>query len=187
MHAIGRDYIDVMNGSWRFKKWGLLDDFGPHVIDIVRFLCNSSLKDVRVIARDYTGNMGCLNHVQAILLFSNEACVDIDLSWVTGAFEFSFKILGTAGTLEIDVRNNHLREIHGYSTPIEELASLFRKTSKIARGVINKTYFEGPLVYHKLIIRRFIESILNQTDPPIPGEEGKAIIGIMDAIKAGVR
>lgn len=183
MHAVGRDYIDVMSSSWRFKKWGVLEDFGPHIVDIVNFLCNSSLEDVKVIARDYMGTMGCLNHIQAILLLKNKTCVDIDLSWITGSFEISFKILGTAGTLDIDVRNNHLREIHGYSTPIEELGGLLKKSFKTAETVVNKTYFKGPILHHQLIIEKFIESIVNGTNAPVSGEEGRAVVAVIDSIK----
>jgi predicted dehydrogenase len=187
VHAIGHDFIDFMGSSWRFEKWGVLEDLGPHVIDIVSFLCNSSIKNVKVVARDYTGNIGCLSHIQSLLLFQNGACVDIDLSWITGTFELSLKILGTAGTLNIDVRNNHLREIHGYSTPLEELGGLFKKSFKIAKAVVDRTYFSGPLQYHRLIIRKFVESIVEGTSPPVSGHEGREVVAIIDSIKKTIR
>lgn len=184
MHAIGHDYIDIMNSRWRFGKWGVLEDLGPHLIDIINFLCNSTLKDVKVIARDFTDHMGCLNHVEAIMLFENKACVDLDLSWVSSTYEMSMKVLGTAGTLDIDIRNNHLREIHGYSTPVEELHSILKKSIRTIKAVVNKTYFKGPLLYHQLIIKRFIESIVNGTNLPVSEEEGKAVVSILDSIKS---
>ncbi len=184
MQAVGHDFIDVMYGAWRFKKWGVLEDFGPHIIDIVNFVNNSSpLEDIKVIARDYTGNMGCLNDVQAIMMFKNGTRTSIDLSWVTGTFDLYLKIFGTAGTLDVSVRDNHVREIHGYSTPLEELGSLSRKSIGIAKAVINRTYFKGSLLHHKLIIKRFVESIVKGTDPPVTGEEGRAVLAIMDSIK----
>ena len=183
IHAVGRDFIDVMNSSWRFEKWGVLEDFGPHMIDIINFLFDSSIGDIKVVGRDYTGNMGCLSHVQALVMLNNKACADIDLSWMTGAFEFSLKILGTAGTLEIDVRDNYLREIHGYSTPLEELGAALGKSFKIAKAVLDKSYFKGPLLYHQRIISEFVQSIANGTNPPISGEQGRSVVAVIDSIK----
>jgi predicted dehydrogenase len=105
---------------------------------------------------------------------------------MTGAFELSLKILGTAGTLEVDVRNNHLREIHGYSTPLEELADLSRKSFKIAGAVLNRSYFKGPLFYHAVIIREFLESIISGRNPPVTGEEGKAVVTVIDSMKQAI-
>ena len=81
------------------------------------------------------------------------------------------------------VWNNHMREIHGYSTPIEEFGSLSKKSLKIAKALINRTYYKGSLLYHQLIIKKFVESIVNGAEPPVTGEEGKAVLTIMDAIK----
>jgi predicted dehydrogenase len=183
IHAIARDFIDIMDSTWRFEKWGILDDFGPHMIDMINFLADSSVENVKVIARDYTGNLACITHVHALMLLGNRATVDLDISWMTGAFEISLKILGTAGTLDIDVRSNYLREIHGYSTPLEELRGSLGKTLTVARAVANRTYFKGPLLYHRDIILRFIESITRKTSPPVTGEEGRAVVAVIDSIK----
>lgn len=188
IHAIGHDYIDAgaMRTPWRFNKWGVLEDLGPHLIDTINFLCNSSLEDVKVVARDFLGSMGCLNNVHAIILFNNKACAHLDLSWVTGCYEMSMKIMGTAGILDVDVRNSHVREVHGYSTPIEEFNSVLKKLFKTTKSVVDKTYFRGPLLYHQLIIKEFISSIENGTKPPILGEEGRTVIGIIDSIKRSI-
>jgi UDP-N-acetylglucosamine 3-dehydrogenase len=186
VHAIEHDFIDVMDSSWRFEKWGILEDLGPHVIDIINFLFNSPIDDVKVVARDYTGNLGCLSHVQALLVLRNKACADIDLSWMTGAYEFSLQILGTAGTLQIDLRNNSLREIHGYTTPLEDLRATIGKSATVARAVLNRSYFRGALLYHAVIITKFLESITNGTDPPVTGEEGKAVVTVIASIKKAI-
>ena len=186
LHAIEHDFLDEMDTSWRYEKWGILEDLGPHVIDIINFLFNSSLDDVKVVARDYTGTLNCLSHVQALLLLKNKACADIDLSWMTGAYEFSVQILGTAGTIQIDVRNNSLREIHGYTTPLEDLRATIGKSATIGRAVLNRSYFRGALHYHAAIIAKFLESINNGTDPPVTGEEGRAVVSVIDSIKKAI-
>ena len=171
------------HSSWFYYKWGLLEDIGIHVIDVINMLCDSEVEDVRVIARDITNNMECFNHILTIMQFKNKATASLDLSWVSGCVESSLKIQGTGGMLNIDIRNNHIQEIHGYSTPLEDLKSNTKKSFRTMRAALDKTYFKGTLLYHRKIIEDFISSITNRTEPPVSGEEGRKAIAVMDAIK----
>ncbi len=153
------------------------------MIDAINFLCNSELEDVKVIARDYTDNMGCLNHVLSMMLFKNKATASLDLSWVSGCVESSLKVQGTGGMLNVDIRNNHMQEIHGYSTPLEDLKSQTKKSFRTMRSALNKTYFKGTMLYHRQIIEDFISSITEGREPPVTGEEGRKSIAILGAIK----
>jgi predicted dehydrogenase len=185
MHATKYDLIPMTwsHSSWFYYKWGLLEDIGYHMIDVINFLCNSELEDVKVIARDYTNNMGCLNHILSMILFRSKTSAFLDLSWVSGCVESSLKVQGTAGMLNIDVRNDHIQEIHGYLTPLEDLKSHIKKSFKTMKTAIDKTYFKGALLYHKQIIEEFISSIIDGREPPIPGEEGRKAVAVIDAIK----
>jgi predicted dehydrogenase len=138
---------------------------------------------VKVIATDFTGNMGCLNYILSIMHFKNNATASLDLSWVSGCVDSSLKIQGTAGMLNIDIRNDHLQEIHGYPTPLEDLKSNSKKSLKTMKNALNRSYFKGALLYHKQIIENYISSITTGKEPPISGEEGRKAIVIMDAIK----
>jgi predicted dehydrogenase len=171
------------HSSWFYYTWSLLEDVGIHMIDAINFLCNSELEDVKVIARDYTANMDCLNHILAMILFKNKASAFLDLSWVSGCLENSLKVQGTAGMLNVDVRNNHLQEIHGYSTPLEDLKSQTKKAFRTMTSALNKTYFRGTMLYHKQIILDFISSIADGGESPVTGEEGRKNVAVMDAIK----
>ena len=169
--------------SWFYYKWGLLDDIGYHILDVINFLCDSPLENVQVVATDFTKNMDCLNYILSVMHFRNNATAALDLSWVSGCVESSIKIQGTCGLLNIDVRNDHIQEIHGYSTPLEDLKSNLSKSFKTMGKALNRSYFKGALLYHKLIIADYISSINNGKEPPIPGEEGRKAIVLMDAIK----
>lgn len=185
MHVVAHDFVPLSwsKSTWFYQKWGLLEDLGPHIIDIINYLCDSPINDAKVFARDYIENMDCLNHIQSLLSFQNKAIVDLDISWITGAFELTLKILGTAGTLYIDVRNDHIFEIHGYSTPLEELYSNWNKLIKTVSSVLNQRYFKGPVFFHKIIIKKFIESIIKDTEPPITGKEAIEVMEIIELIK----
>jgi len=171
------------HNTWFYYKWGLLEDIGIHMIDVINLLNGSDVEDVKVIARDYTDNMECFNHMLIIMLFKNKVSVSLDLSWVSGCVESTLKIQGTGGLLNIDIRNNHLQEIHGYSTPLEDIKSNSSKSFKTMRSALNKTYFKGTMLYHRQIIKDFIDSIVEGRSPPVSGEEGRKAIAVMDAIK----
>jgi UDP-N-acetylglucosamine 3-dehydrogenase len=171
------------HSSWFYYKWGLLEDIGSHMIDVINLLCNSELEDVKVIARDYTDNMDCLNHILSIMRFKNKATASLDLSWVSGCVESSLKIQGTGGMLNVDIRNNHIQEIHGYSTPLEDLKSNTKKSFRTIRAALDRTYFKGTMLYHRQIIENFILSIRDGKAPPVTGEEGRKSIAILGAIK----
>ena len=174
------------HSSWFYYKWGMLEDVGIHMIDAINFLCGSELEDVKVIARDYTGNMDFFNHISSIMLFRNKACAFLDVSWVSGCNESSIKVQGTGGILNIDMRNNHIQEIHGYSTPLEDIKNCNKKSFRTMKSALNKTYFKGAMLYHRQIISEFITSITEDREPPIPGSEGRKAIAIMDAIKSSL-
>jgi UDP-N-acetylglucosamine 3-dehydrogenase len=174
------------HGTWFYYKWGMLEDVGIHMIDAINFLCNSELEDVKVIARDYNGHMDFFTHICLMLLFKNNASAFLDLSWVSGCNESSIKIQGTAGLLKIDVRNNYLREIHGFSTPLEDIKSCSKKSFRVMKAALNKTYFKAATLYHRQIISDFISSISEDRDPPVPGSEGRKALVIMDAIKSSL-
>ncbi len=171
------------HSSWFYYKWGLLEDIGIHMIDIINFLCDSELEDAKVIARDFTENMECLNHISSIMQFKNGAGAFLDLSWVSGCVETSLKVTGTGGMLNIDIRNNFIQETHGYSTPLEDLKSSFKKSSRTMRAALDRSYFKGALLYHRQIIEEFILSIKEGRNSPVPGEEGRKAMAVMDAIK----
>jgi UDP-N-acetylglucosamine 3-dehydrogenase len=172
------------HSDWFYYKWGILEDVGIHMIDAINFLCDSELEDVKIIARDYTGNMDFFNHILSMMLFKNNASAFLDLSWVSGCNESSIKVQGTGGMLKIDVRNNHIQEIHGYSTPLEDIKSNSKKSFRTMNSALNKSYFKGAMLYHRQIINDFIFSISENREPPVSGFEGRKAIAVMDAIKS---
>ena len=54
------------------------------------------------------------------------------------------------------------------------------------KSALNKTYFEGAMLYHKQIIKDFISSVSEGREPPIPGSEARKSLVIMDAIKSSI-
>ena len=183
-------YVDIplswTRSTWVYDRWGLLDDFGVHLVSIINYIIDSKPLSAKTYARDVSGNMDIFNNIQSMILFENDVCVNINLSWIFGTYEDYLKIQGTAGTLYIDIRNNHIWETHGYITPIDELKNTVKKVKNVSQNILNKKYFKGATMYQYLILKGFMDSILKNTVVPVTGEEGKDVINIMDLIKRSV-
>jgi len=187
LEAVGHDFapMSTSQGLFYYTKWGLLEDLGSHFLDIINFLIKSRLVKTDGIALDYTGNMKSLNHILTTMVFKSKASAVLDLSWVTG-YEMSLKVWGTAGSLLVDVRNNQVQEVHGFSTPLEDLSASAQKLFKTVKSSLRGTYFKGALYYHRDVIYRFIESIERNIPPPVTGEEGRATVAMIDQIQRNV-
>jgi len=187
LEAVGHDFapMSISQSLFYYTKWGLLEDLGSHFLDIINFLVKSRVVKTDGIALDYTGSMNSLNHILTTMVFESKASAVLDLSWVTG-YEMSLKVWGTAGSLVVDVRNNQVQEVHGFSTPLEDLSASAQKLFKTMKSSLKGTYFKGALYYHRDVIRRFIESIERDIPPPVTGEEGRATVAMIDQIQRNV-
>jgi predicted dehydrogenase len=184
-HAVGHDFLPMAwsHGTWFYEKWGLLEDVGTHIIDIVNVLVKSQLISATTKARDFTHNMPCHSHIQSLLSYSNDAIVDLDLAWVTGTHEMTVKLLGTAGTIILDLRNDQIIETHGFTTPIEDLHNSISKLASVTWSVLKGEYFRGAILHHTQIIAEFVKSLETGGKPPITGEEARQVIETIEAIE----
>lgn len=171
------------DSTWLYDRWGMLDDVGVHFLDILSFLTESYPKRVWTVARDITGKMGFFNYIQAIIELANSCVAYLDLSWIAGSYEWTVRAFGTAGKLDIDVRNNHLAELHGTITPLDEIGATLRKSSRTMNAVLTKRYFKGALAYYDIVIGSYLQSIARSEPPPVGPEDGKRVVQFLQAIK----
>jgi predicted dehydrogenase len=171
------------DSAWLYEKWGMLDDVGVHYLDILSYLTEAAPRQARVVARDTTGKMGFFNYIQAVIELANSCVAYMDLSWVGGSFESSVRLFGTAGKIDMDVRNDHLAEYHGYITPLDEISATLRKSLRTTTRALTKRYFKGALIYHDVVIRSFLDSIARNQDPPVKPEEGKRVVEFLQLVK----
>lgn len=171
------------DAAWLYDKWALLDDIGVHYVDILNYLTEAEPRRVWVVARDTTGKMGFFNYIQAVIELANSCVAYLDLSWVTGSYEATVQLFGTAGRIDIDVRNDYLSESHGSLTPFDEISTTFRKSWRTFSRVASKKAFRYPLVYHDVVIRSFLDSLARNEEPPVGAEDGKRAVEFLEKIK----
>jgi UDP-N-acetylglucosamine 3-dehydrogenase len=175
------------DSAWLYTKWSLLDDVGVHLLDVLSYLTQGRPRHVSAVARDTGGKMGFYDNIQVMIELVDSSVAFLDLSWVVGTTELSSQIFGSAGKLDLDMRQNYLGESHGYITPFDELSSTIRKSWKTMASALTKKYFRGTLIYHDVVIRSFIDSITRGKDSPVGPEEGKRIVEFLEVIKQSTR
>ena len=187
MHAQMLDSPPLGAGSseWRITTQGsagVIEDIGPHLIDVVLYLNDfRTMKQIYATGGNIGGTLDVIDHAQIMIEFEDGSLATLDLSWMTGAKEIALYIQGTGGLLHCDVRNNHVQEIHQYSTPLDDVPDTIKKVSKIVKGAITGDYFIGAKQYFLKIVIDFIESIEKNTKPPMSVEEGRNVALVIES------
>jgi len=181
MHAHMLDF-PPSSSEWRMNRHGgVIEDIGPHLIDIVLYLNDfKTIKQIYAMGGNIGGNMDVIDHAQIMIEFENRSLATLDLSWMTGAKEIALYVQGTGGLLHCDVRNNHVQEIHQYSTPLDDIPDTIKKVTKIMKGAVTGDYFIGAKQYFMKIVADFIESIEKNTKPPMSVEEGRNVALVIE-------
>lgn len=189
IHAYGH-LLQNFDRSWSLIEgsFGVLEDFGPHLIDIILYLNDfNDIKKVYATGGNFNGHLDIIVRAVVMVEFVDGAYATLDLSWVSGAKEVGLYVQGTGGLLHVDVRNNHSREIHQYSTPLDDLSSTISKVKTIAGGALNGSYFRGAKSYYSELIKEFIESIENNKEVPVTGEEAKKTVQVIECAYRSIK
>jgi predicted dehydrogenase len=180
--------ISWTRSSWLYHYGGALDDAAPHLIDLLLWLNPSQLERVSATGGDFTGNFDFISHIQVGLQFKDTSVATSDISWLNDLSLNTVDVHGTSGRLNCDIRNNHIMETHGQVTsPLDEFNSVAKKSFRITRSMLSGAYFRGGLKYHHEIISGFVNSIVNNTAPPISGEEALMRTAASEAAKMSLK
>jgi UDP-N-acetylglucosamine 3-dehydrogenase len=176
------------SGRWLYHEGGALDDFGPHLIDLLLWLNPSRLESVLAQGGDFTGGFDFISHIQLSMKFKDTSLAVADISWLNDAFMFALEAHGTAGRISCDVRNGRWYETHGQVTsPLEELTRTARDSLKMMTSIASGKYFRGGIDYHSQIIGDFVKSILSKSPPPVTGEEALMVTAVSAAAKQSLK
>jgi predicted dehydrogenase len=174
--AVARVYRQSAFPSWAWKNWhdyldkggGVFVDMSVHDVDFLRW----SLGEVdEVYAQGGTylrKNASSHDYTHALLKFRSGAIAYVEGSWVMPEdypFTTFLEVAGTKGILQVDNQST-------------AAVSLYRK-GRVERF----TSFEKDA--YCLEIKAFVDSVLNDTPPPVSGEEGlKSLEVVLAALKS---
>jgi predicted dehydrogenase len=180
------DYITSRSDHWAHKlPGGVIGETGPHVVYMTLAFINP-IVDVSVNAIKQMDYPWSAFEDYRIDLIGENAASSVTLSYATKQWAARVEILGDTATLLIDLeamslvkyRRERLKALPiGLSILSEAgqlLMSLIRTGSRYATASLRTT--------HDFIIDGFADSIINDTPSPVPAEEGRESVRILDMI-----
>ncbi len=172
--------------TWLYSSGGAIDDFGPHLFDLVALIADSEPSKITAFGRDMAGCMGCTNQAQILIEFRNGITASCDVSWMVGSRRVISEVYGTGGELLLDVISNFTQEIHGDATPIEDLRLGIGRALSIGKLILSKRLFFGALYYHQMLIRDYIQSIEKNTSPSPGLDDALRVVQICEGARMSI-
>lgn len=182
-----RDEMILRRDYWIHNlPGGLIGETGPHAVyKSLAFI--GEVKEVDVHARKFLEHPWAPFDEFRIELVGERGNSSILISYPSNRRASSIDLLGTEGTLHLDLLSMLVIH-HGSSDSMRPtaLASYSLSTASqiiggVARNAFNVITGRTKLA-HDLVIERFINSILDNHQPPVTGEEGRETTRVMEMI-----
>lgn len=168
------------HSRWLYTAGGVVDDFGPHVYDIMTWFGASSPQVVFALGDDVTQRMDLANYAHVSVGFGNSMHAAADLSWFSGSRVFAINIYGTGGRLQIDVTSDSLEEVHGLATPVTEVMSSWHQALHTIREAALGRLLIGGIAYYDQLYDDFVRYLENIAPAPVPLLDSLRAVQIMD-------
>lgn len=182
-----RDEMIMRKDYWIHNlPGGLIGETGPHVVYLSLAFLNN-VKAMDVYAKNFLEHPWAPFDEFRIELEGENALSSIGISYASNRQVVYVDIYGTEGVLHLDIQNMLLIRHGGKEStkPIDlarySLSSAFQIIGGVATNAF--TVMTGRVnLGHDIVIEKFIDSILNDHQPPVSGEEGREVTRVMEMI-----
>ena len=168
--------------AWVYENWGILDDYGPHSVDMTNWFMSSNPKTVFCFS-GALGKARCVTHLHMIIAYENGSTSTISMSWLAGSTKFEVGIMGSAGDILLNVNLSQLVERHGTVTPYHQLKEHVGITRTNFRNIRTGVIFKGGYGNHAPLIHDFIKSITENRKPPVTLVDALRNVAVSEAAK----
>ncbi len=187
-HVIG---LQLSSPRRRLPPWypqlpgGLFFDESPHLLYLMRRFMGGLDIEYASTSRAESGEQP-VSTVRAGLSGKSATGV-LTMSFDAPVSEWVLLVVGSQRVLIFDIFRDILTVLRsdGAHSPPEVLASSLRFGLGLAKGFLTSgpLYATGRLLYgHEVLVRRFVDSVLEGTPPPVTGEDGLEVVRAMEAI-----
>lgn len=167
---------------WLFGPRGILEDFGPHPVDMTNWLISSVPSRV-FCSGGALERATSITDMRMMVTYEDGPISTIGMSWLAGATKFEVSVMGTGGELALDVFLNHMIESHGAASLYYQTKDSLRLAKKNIRNMLDRDTYKGTYVYHPRLIDEFVESI--EYARPLPIRLGESLQNI--AVSEGAK
>ena len=181
------DYITSKPDHWAHKlPGGVIGETGPHVIYMTLAFI-SPIRAVRIDARKQLARFPWSPYEDYRLdLIGDEASCSVALTYATDRWAVQLDLWGSEGHMKFDLETQTLL-IHGRADlkPMTLGLSAVKEATEMLGGAIGTglSYVTGKFENtHERLIREFVDSIRNGSPTPVPPEEGREAVRVMDLL-----
>lgn len=188
-----RNEMIMRKDYWIHKlPGGLIGETGPHAVyKSLAFI--GEVKEVDVHARKFLEHPWALLDEFRIELVGERGNSSILISYPSNRRASSIDLLGTEGALHLDPLSMSL--IHYGNSKSKEpvalarysLSAAFQLIGSVASNTFNVLTRRGRFFGHDAVIEGFVDSILNDHQPPVTAEEGRETTRVMEMIVERLR
>lgn len=165
---------------------GLIGETGPHFV----YMSLAFLKEITAVdifAKNILKHSWAPFDEFRIELEGEKAMSSITVSYSSNRHYAHVDIMGTDGVLHLDLSSMLLVRCgkRVSSKPIPFARYFLDASSQVIRGVTTNAFklVTGRLrLGHSVAIERFVNGIVNNSQPPVTGEEGREVVRIMEMI-----
>ena len=169
--------------EWFFEdKYGLLYDSGCHMLDLLMLVMGDDIVEVSAQGINTLKGFEVIDNISCTFKTSKNILGSFIIGWQAAINYDSISIHGNGGSLFSDPLETEF--MHGGSGALEKISGNLKSCKEIigsfigrsGRGDIpDETFFQQDY--------KFIESIKNDTNPPVSGEDAFKILEILDGMK----
>jgi len=181
------DYITSRPDHWAHRlPGGVIGETGPHVIYMTLAFINP-IQRVRIEGRKQLKQFPWSPYEDYRLdLMGENATCSVALTYATNRWAVQLDVWGSEGHLKFDLETQTVI-VHGRSDlkPATLGVSAVKEAGQILTGTLGTslTYLTGKFENtHERLVRDFIESIRNGSPTPVPPEEGREAVRVMDLL-----
>ena len=159
----------------RISDVGVLFDLTIHDVDIIRSLANSEVTSVSVIGGKYNNEVH-EDYVNLSLSFEDGKIGQCQTNWLTPMKVRELNLITTNSFININYIDQEILQLKSNFIDLNE-ANLYDSQLEVNESRIRLKGKE-PL---KLELSNFLESIIQKTEPTVPGIEGLKAVQIVEA------
>ncbi len=181
------DYITSKPDHWAHKlPGGVVGETGPHVIYMTLAFINP-IRAVRIDARKQLPQFPWSPYEDYRLdLIGDSASCSVALTYATNRWAVQLDLWGSEGHLKFDLETQTV-VVHGRADlkPITLGLSTVKEVSQMLGDTIGTSvsYVTGKFENtHERLIREFVDSLRNGSPTPVPPEEGREAVRVMDLL-----
>jgi len=179
------DMIDLKDHWYHKLPGGVIGETGPHIAYMSLAFLNN-IRNVDIYAKNFLKHPWAQFDEFRIELEGENGISSATLSYTSNYWAANVDILGTEAALHLDLQSmllirHRLRELSYAPIARSSLSTISQMVGGIASNVF-KVVAGRQKIGTDIVIESFVDSVLNDSHPPVTGEEGREAVKVMEMV-----